>query len=71
MAHATFPSPDLDTFCLLDRLGLSVTGQQIHDDRARTIHLAKRHPSMSSGDWGDEVSLVGESFRPAGSGRLE
>jgi transposase-like protein len=34
MAHATFSCPDLDSFCLLDRLGLSVTGQQIDDDHA-------------------------------------
>ena len=34
MPDATFCCPDLDSFCLLDRLGLSVTGQQIHDDHA-------------------------------------
>jgi hypothetical protein len=34
MLNATFCCPDLDTFCRLDRLGLSVTGQQIHDDHA-------------------------------------
>jgi transposase len=32
--NATFSCPDLDAFCLLDRLGLSVTGQQVHDDHA-------------------------------------
>ena len=34
MLNATFSCPDLDSFCLLDRLGLSVTGQQVHDDHA-------------------------------------
>ena len=29
---ATFCCPDLDSFCQLDRLGLSVTGQQVRDD---------------------------------------
>jgi transposase len=32
--NATFSAPDLDSFCLLDRLGLSVTGQQVHDDHS-------------------------------------
>jgi transposase len=32
--NATFCCPDLDTFCLLDQLGLSATGQQVHDDHA-------------------------------------
>jgi transposase len=34
VSNATFCRPDLDSFCLLDRLGLSATGQQVHDDRA-------------------------------------
>lgn len=34
MFNATFSSPDLDSFCRLDRLGLSVIGQQLHDDHA-------------------------------------
>lgn len=34
MPQPTFTSPDLDSFCLLDRLGLTVTGQQIRHDRA-------------------------------------
>jgi len=32
--NATFSTPDLDSFCQLDRLGLSVTGQQVLDDHA-------------------------------------
>jgi transposase len=32
--NATFSCPDLDSFCRLDRLGLSVTGQQVGDDHA-------------------------------------
>ncbi len=32
--NATFSCRDLDSFCRLDRLGLSVIGQQIHDDHA-------------------------------------
>jgi transposase len=31
MPDLTFSCPDLDAFCLLDRLGLSVTGQQVGD----------------------------------------
>jgi len=31
---ATFASPDLTTFCLLDELGLDVVGQQVNLDRA-------------------------------------
>jgi transposase len=34
MLNATFSCPDLDSFCRLDRLGLSVTGQQMQDDHA-------------------------------------
>jgi hypothetical protein len=34
LPNATFSRPDLDTFCRLDQLGLSVTGQQVHDDHA-------------------------------------
>jgi transposase len=34
MPNATFSCPDLDSFCLLDRLGLSVTGQHVRDDHA-------------------------------------
>ena len=32
MSHATFCRPDLDSFCRLDRLGLSVTGQLVGAD---------------------------------------
>lgn len=34
MSNATFCRPDLDAFCLLDRLGLSVTGQHLAEDHA-------------------------------------
>lgn len=34
MSDATFGSPDLDSFCRLDRLGLTVTGQRVDDDGA-------------------------------------
>jgi transposase len=34
LSNATFCCPELDSFCLLDRLGLSATGQQVHDDHA-------------------------------------
>ncbi len=34
MHDATFSTPDLDSFCQLDRLGLSVTGQQVHAGHA-------------------------------------
>lgn len=32
--NATFSSPDLDSFCLLDRLGLTATGQRLEEDHA-------------------------------------
>ncbi len=32
MAEPTFCCPDLDVFCLLDRLGLTVTGQRVAED---------------------------------------
>jgi transposase len=32
--NATFSCPDLDSFCRLDELGLSVTGQQVADNHA-------------------------------------
>ena len=32
MPNATFTAPDLDTFCQLDRLGLTATGQLIEPD---------------------------------------
>ena len=32
MSRPTFRCPDLDAFCLLDRLGLTVTGQHIAED---------------------------------------
>ena len=34
MPHATFTAPDLDTFCQLDRLGLTATKQSIGADRS-------------------------------------
>jgi transposase len=34
VSNATFCAPDLDSFCLLDGLGLSVVGQQVGADRA-------------------------------------
>jgi len=34
LSHATFGAPDLTTFCNLDALGLTVTGQRIDADRA-------------------------------------
>ena len=34
MSHATFAAPDLTTFCLLDGLGLEVTGQIVEPERA-------------------------------------
>ncbi|TLP71105.1 transposase family protein [Nesterenkonia sphaerica] len=34
MPKPAFVSPDLDSFCLLDGLGLTVTGQHIRRDRA-------------------------------------
>jgi len=33
VAEPTFDCPDLDAFCLLDRLGLTVTGQHVGEDR--------------------------------------
>jgi len=44
--NATFCSPDLDSFCRLDRLGLSVIGQQIHDD-----HTVLRCRVLEPDDW--------------------
>lgn len=32
MSNATFTAPDLDTFCQLDRLGLTATGQSVEAD---------------------------------------
>ena len=54
MPDATFCCPDLDTFCLLDRLGLSVTGQQVHDDHAV---LACR--VLEADDWCHECGSQG------------
>ncbi len=54
MPNATFSTPDLDSFCLLDRLGLSVTGQQIHDDHAV---LACR--VLEADDWCHECGCRG------------
>lgn len=34
MGHAIFARPDLNTFCLLDRLGLNTTGRCLEPDRA-------------------------------------
>ena len=34
MLNATFTAPDLDTFCQLDRLGLTATGQRIEPHRS-------------------------------------
>jgi transposase len=38
--------PDLDSFCLLDRLGLSAIGQQVHDD-----HAVLECRVLESDDW--------------------
>jgi len=34
MSNATFSTPDLTTFCRLDELGLTVTGQRFEPGRA-------------------------------------
>ncbi len=34
MPDATFPAPDVTTFCRLDELGLVVVGQRLGPDRA-------------------------------------
>jgi len=52
--NATFSTPDLDSFCRLDRLGLSVTGQQVHDDHAV---LACR--VLEPDDWCHECGVRG------------
>jgi hypothetical protein len=52
--NATFSRPDLDSFCLLDRLGLSVIGQQVHDGHAV---LACR--VLEADDWCHECGCQG------------
>jgi transposase len=52
--NATFSRPDLDSFCLLDRLGLSVTGQQVRDGHAV---LACR--VLEADDWCQECGCQG------------
>jgi len=32
VAEPTFDCPDLDAFCLIDRMGLTVTGQLVGED---------------------------------------
>src|SRR5690625_5671587 len=34
MSQPTFTAPDLDTFCMVDALGLTVTGQHLEPERA-------------------------------------
>jgi transposase len=52
---ATFCSPDLDTFCQLDRLGLSVTGQQVGDD-----HSVLACRVLEPDEWCHECGAEGE-----------
>jgi len=52
--NATFCCPDLDSFCRLDRLGLSVTGQQVHDD-----HAVLRCRVLEPDDWCHECGCRG------------
>jgi transposase len=54
LSNATFCCPDLDTFCLLDRLGLSATGQQIHDD-----HAVLECRVLEADDWCHECGCQG------------
>ena len=54
MSHATLCCPDLDSFCLLDRLGLSVTGQQVRDD-----HTVLRCRVVEPDDWCHECGCQG------------
>ena len=54
MDHATFCAPDLNTFCLLDRLGLVVTGQQVHDG-----HSLLRCRVLEPDDWCHDCGAQG------------
>ncbi|MDP9220176.1 MAG: ISL3 family transposase, partial [Actinomycetota bacterium] len=54
MSNAAFCGPDLDSFCRLDRLGLSVTGQQIHDD-----HTVLACRVLEPDDWCHECGARG------------
>jgi transposase len=54
MVDVTFCSPDLDSFCLLDRLGLSVTGQHLDSDRA-----VLRCRVLAADDWCHECGSRG------------
>jgi transposase len=54
LPNATFCCPELDSFCLLDRLGLSVTGQQVRDD-----HAVLECRVVESDDWCHECGCQG------------
>lgn len=53
MSDATFSHPDLDTFCQLDRLGLSATGQQLHDSHA-VLACRVVEPDDWCREWGSQ-----------------
>jgi hypothetical protein len=54
MLNASFCRPDLDSFCRLDRLGLSVTGQQVDED-----HSVLRCRVLEPDDWCHDCGTQG------------
>lgn len=81
LSNATFCCPGLDSFCLLDRLGLTATGQYVRDEHAvlecRVLEPDHCATSAAAGarHWARHVTPnppvpLGESQRYGRSGRV-
>ena len=62
MAKPTFAIPDIDSFCLVDQLGLTITGQRIEERRA-VLECRVREPDPWCRDCGAEGVSIGTVVR--------
>ncbi|WP_010534166.1 ISL3 family transposase [Brachybacterium squillarum] len=69
MDNATFSSPDLDAFCMLDRLGLTAPGQRLEQDQA-VLQCRSREPDPWCRACGTKGVAVGMVPRPLAHGPL-
>lgn len=63
MSKPTFTAPDLDSFCLVDQLGLTVTGQRLEPHRA-VLECRAREDDPWCRDCGGQGTRRGTVVRP-------
>lgn len=62
MAKPTFTTPDIDSFCLVDQLGLTITGQHLEERRA-VLECRVREPDPWCRSCGAEGVSIGTVVR--------